>query len=83
MRATNPVCVETVIGAAALRKPLRNPKFLAAVMQAMRTAGETTARDLARELKVSERTVYRAVDTLQTGGAPIVGLAGKGYRWHE
>jgi predicted DNA-binding transcriptional regulator YafY len=38
-----------------------------------------TAADLAAELAVSVRTVYRDVATLAAGGAPIEGEAGLGY----
>lgn len=39
-----------------------------------------TARDLARELEVSERTVYRDVQDLSLSGVPVIGEAGTGYR---
>ncbi len=39
-----------------------------------------TARDLARSLAVSERTIYRDVQDLSLSGVPIVGEAGVGYR---
>jgi predicted DNA-binding transcriptional regulator YafY len=38
------------------------------------------AADLARELSVSERTVYRDVRSLQQAGFPIEGSPGDGYR---
>lgn len=39
-----------------------------------------TAKDLSRELEVSERTIYRDVADLQASGVPIEGEAGVGYR---
>ena len=39
-----------------------------------------TARRLAEELEVSERTIYRDVADLMASGAPIDGEAGIGYR---
>lgn len=39
-----------------------------------------TARDLAEELEVSERTIYRDIQDLSLSGVPIEGEAGVGYR---
>jgi predicted DNA-binding transcriptional regulator YafY len=39
-----------------------------------------TATELARELEVSERTVYRDIASLLSTGVPIEGAAGVGYR---
>jgi predicted DNA-binding transcriptional regulator YafY len=39
-----------------------------------------TARDLARSLEVSERTIYRDVQDLSACGLPIESAAGVGYR---
>jgi predicted DNA-binding transcriptional regulator YafY len=39
-----------------------------------------TARQMAQELEVSERTVYRDVADLVAAGAPVDGEAGVGYR---
>lgn len=39
----------------------------------------TTARNLARELQVSERTVYRDIQALSLSGVPVEGEAGVGY----
>ena len=39
----------------------------------------TTARELARKLEVSERTIYRDVQELGRSGVPIEGEAGVGY----
>jgi len=40
----------------------------------------TTARTLARELQVSERTIYRDIQDLSLSGVPITGEAGIGYK---
>ena len=39
----------------------------------------TTARELARKLEVSERTIYRDIQDLGRSGVPIEGEAGVGY----
>ncbi len=39
----------------------------------------TTARELARKLAVSERTIYRDIQDLGRSGVPIEGEAGVGY----
>ena len=39
-----------------------------------------TARELAVRLQVSERTIYRDIQTLELSGIPIEGEAGVGYR---
>jgi len=46
----------------------------------LRRGRVVTARELARRLEVSERTVYRDVADLSGSGVPIVGEAGVGYR---
>src|SRR5215813_6712227 len=40
----------------------------------------TTAKEIARRLEISERTVYRDVRDLVLAGTPIDGEAGVGYR---
>lgn len=42
-----------------------------------------TAHDLARELGVSQRSIYRDIETLRSLGAPIEGQAGVGYCLRE
>ena len=42
-----------------------------------------TAQRLAQDLEVSPRTIYRDVETLRAGGAPIDGERGVGYRLIE
>jgi predicted DNA-binding transcriptional regulator YafY len=41
--------------------------------------GITTADRIARQIGVSERTVYRYIRTLKAVGSPIKGEAGVGY----
>ncbi|WP_182083866.1 YafY family protein [Aureimonas sp. ME7] len=50
---------------------------LLAVLRARRVP--TTALELARELGVSSRSIYRDIETLRAIGAPIDGQAGVGY----
>ena len=42
-----------------------------------------TAEELAQELEVSVRTVYRYIDDLSASGIPIFGMAGLGYQLHK
>ena len=42
-----------------------------------------TALDLACELGVSQRSIYRDIETLRSLGAPIEGQAGIGFRLRE
>src|SRR6266852_8311171 len=53
---------------------------LLALLQALRCRrNAVTAAALARELQVSERTIYRDLAELAAQGAPIQGEAGVGY----
>jgi predicted DNA-binding transcriptional regulator YafY len=53
---------------------------LLALLQALRGRRRpVTAAALARELEVSERTIYRDLSELTSQGAPIQGEAGVGY----
>ncbi len=45
----------------------------------LRRSRTTTAHQLARELNVSERTIYRDIQSLVLSGVPIEGEAGVGY----
>ncbi|MFC6979529.1 helix-turn-helix transcriptional regulator [Microbulbifer taiwanensis] len=51
---------------------------LLTLLRARRTA--VTARALAERLGVSERTLYRDIQSLTLSGVPIDGEAGVGYR---
>jgi predicted DNA-binding transcriptional regulator YafY len=50
------------------------------IVQVLRYRRLTTAQHLARELGVSERTVYRDIRALLSRGVPVEGEAGVGYR---
>src|SRR6266403_2965512 len=53
---------------------------LLALLQALRCRRQpVTAATLARELEVSERTIYRDLSELAAQGAPVQGEAGVGY----
>src|SRR5688572_10826484 len=59
---------------------MRRSDRLFDIIQRLRTASRpTTAAMLARELEVTERTVYRDIATLQARRVPIEGAAGVGY----
>jgi len=60
---------------------MRRADRLFQIVQRLRRRGAVvTAAVLARELEVSERTIYRDVADLVASGVPITGEAGVGYR---
>ena len=59
---------------------MRRADRLFQLVQMLRRRSVVTARQLADELEVSERTVYRDVQHLSVSGVPIEGEAGVGYR---
>jgi predicted DNA-binding transcriptional regulator YafY len=50
------------------------------LVQLLRARRVTTAEELADELSVSKRTIYRDIVDLQRSGVPVRGEAGVGYR---
>jgi predicted DNA-binding transcriptional regulator YafY len=58
---------------------MRRADRLFRIIQLLRRRKLTTARQIAEELEVSERTVYRDVADLIGSGVPIRGEAGVGY----
>lgn len=58
---------------------MRRADRLFALVQALRRRRVSTAARLARDLGVSERTIYRDVADLSASGVPVVGEAGVGY----
>lgn len=50
------------------------------MIQILRDGRLHRARDIARRLEVSERTVYRDMETLMASGVPVAGARGIGYR---
>ncbi len=51
---------------------------LLALLLLLQARGRLTAPRLARELEVSERTIYRDIDALSAAGVPVYGEAGPG-----
>ena len=63
---------------------MARPDRLFRLLTALRTLPQpVTAARLATETEVSERTLYRDIDTLRAGGALIDGAAGLGYTLTE
>ena len=58
---------------------MRRADRLFQIIQILRRSGLTTAAQLAAELEVSVRTVYRDIQDLTASGVPIEGEAGLGY----
>jgi predicted DNA-binding transcriptional regulator YafY len=59
---------------------MRRADRLFQIIQCLHHDRVVTARDLADELEVSERTIYRDIQDLSLSGVPITGEAGVGYR---
>lgn len=58
---------------------MRRADRLFQIVQLLRRGRATTAAQIAAELEVSERTIYRDVQDLVCSGVPIQGEAGVGY----
>jgi predicted DNA-binding transcriptional regulator YafY len=51
---------------------------LIAILMLLQTEGRITAKELARRLEVSERTIYRDIDALSASGVPVYADSGAG-----
>lgn len=60
-------------------KNMRRADRLFQIVQYLRGPRPKTAREIARRLEVSERTIYRDIRDLSLSGVPIEGEAGVGY----
>lgn len=58
---------------------MRRAERLFRIIEKLRPGRLTTARELARAMEVSERTIYRDIAHLVGSGLPIEGEAGLGY----
>lgn len=58
---------------------MRRADRLFQIIQLLRARQSITAAQIAAELEVSERTIYRDISDLITNGVPITGEAGVGY----
>ncbi|MEL6645272.1 MAG: YafY family protein [Pseudomonadota bacterium] len=58
---------------------MRRPDRLVEILQILRDGQLHLARDLAEHLGVSQRTIYRDMDTLMASGLPVAGERGVGY----
>ena len=58
---------------------MRRADRLFQIIEILRRSSIVTATDLAAELEVSERTIYRDVQDLKASGVPVEGEAGVGY----
>ena len=58
---------------------MRRADRLFQIVQILRNKRLITARDLAKRLDVSERTIYRDIQDLSLSGFPVEGEAGVGY----
>ena len=59
---------------------MRRADRLFQIIQSLHHDRVVTARQLAQQLEVSDRTIYRDVQDLSLSGVPITGEAGQGYR---
>jgi predicted DNA-binding transcriptional regulator YafY len=59
---------------------MRRADRLFQIIQGLHHERAVTARHLAEQLEVSERTIYRDIQDLSLSGVPITGEAGIGYR---
>lgn len=50
---------------------------LLSLLMLLQARGKLTARELAKELEVAERTVYRDIDALSAAGVPVYGEPGR------
>ena len=59
---------------------MRRADRLFQIIQGLHHDRAVTARQLAEQLEVSERTIYRDIQDLSVSGVPITGETGLGYR---
>lgn len=62
---------------------MRRTDRLFEILQILRDGHLHRAQDIAKQLQVSVRTIYRDMDTLMASGVPVEGERGVGYRITE
>ena len=62
------------------RRGMRRADRLFSILLYLRKKRAVTALELARNLEVTERTIYRDIRDLSISGVPVTGEAGVGYR---
>jgi predicted DNA-binding transcriptional regulator YafY len=62
---------------------MRRANRLFDIVQILRRGQTVRAKDIAEELEVSERTIYRDISALIASGVPVEGEAGVGYILRE
>lgn len=56
---------------------------LSAILIQLQSGNRVRARDIAERFRISQRTVYRDIQSLEATGVPVIGEAGTGYRLVE
>ena len=72
-----------VLVSSTVSAPSRRPQRLLQLYLTLAGGETVTAAGLARAVRVTERTIYRDIETLRAAGLPMHGSTGVGYRLDE